>query len=85
MEALSQKNSKPNNFVSGRADKLLAQLGLVKSRTLAQRLIELEKVLFNGKPITSSHELLEAPTEDDLIKLIQILPDPLQQYVSRGG
>ncbi len=60
-----------------RADKLLFEKGLAKSRSAAQTLINEKKVLCRGRLVLKPSELLE---EDDELTVTEP-----QKYVSRGG
>ena len=60
-----------------RADKLLYQKGLCRSRSAAQTLIEEGKVLCNKRTVLKPSELLDEDCE------LTVTED--QKYVSRGG
>lgn len=66
-----------------RADQILVARGLAASRTVARRLIETGRVRWNpGNGWTAiSKPALELPPEAPL----DLLPDPADRYVSRGG
>lgn len=62
-----------------RADVFLVEQGLAPSRTAAQNMIAAGRVLVDGLVISKPSQKL------DLGVPIQITPDPVDRYVSRGG
>lgn len=62
-----------------RADRLLVASGLAASRTAAQRLIAAGRVRWDGEPVAKPAQ--ELPSDDQL----EVIPDPEDRYVSRGG
>ena len=63
-------------FMKERADKVLAQKGLVKSRSQVKNLINFGEILINGKPLKKVSELID---ETDFIEIKS------HQYVGRGA
>ncbi len=62
-----------------RADQLLVASCLAASRTAAQRLIAAGRVRWDGAPVAKPSQ--ELPSAHHL----EIIPDPADRYVSRGG
>ena len=62
-----------------RADQLLVASGLAASRTAAQRLIAAGRVRWDGEPVAKPAQ--ELSSDDQL----EVIPDPEDRYVSRGG
>lgn len=62
-----------------RADRLLVASGLAASRTAAQRLIAAGRVRWDGEPVAKPAQ--ELSSDDQL----EVIPDPEDRYVSRGG
>ncbi|MDZ4661200.1 MAG: TlyA family RNA methyltransferase [Pseudomonadota bacterium] len=75
-----------------RLDQALVELGLVKSRTLAQRMIEAGQV-FIQRAESTGHELVEKPSMQifNIAKIksafpkLHIIEGNVDRYVSRGG
>ncbi len=62
-----------------RADQALLNRGLVNSRAEAKRLIDDGAILLSGKPLLKASALIE----DDA--LLEVLPSPETEFVSRAG
>lgn len=68
-----------------RADQLLVRRGLAPSRTAAQRLIEAGRVRFEQSSNCSWQRVAKASVDLPEDTPLELLPDPLDRYVSRGG
>ncbi|MCB1939464.1 MAG: TlyA family RNA methyltransferase [Rhodocyclaceae bacterium] len=62
-----------------RADSLLVAREAAPSRTAAQRMIAAGRVRADGKPVTKAAQELAASV------VLDVIPDPDDRYVSRGG
>jgi 23S rRNA (cytidine1920-2'-O)/16S rRNA (cytidine1409-2'-O)-methyltransferase len=65
-----------------RLDKALVELGLVRSRTQAQRFIKDGYVRMDGQLVTEVAELVQLPSDGVRIRVDE---NPENRYVSRGG
>lgn len=71
--------SQPSADHDLRVDTVLVSRGLAESRTAAQRLIEAGRVWLAGAPVRRASTLAPDPS------LLEVMPDPDDRYVSRGG
>jgi 23S rRNA (cytidine1920-2'-O)/16S rRNA (cytidine1409-2'-O)-methyltransferase len=71
--------SQPSADHDLRVDTVLVAQGLAESRTAAQRLIDAGRVLLSGVVVKRASTLAPDPGS------LEVIPDPADRYVSRGG
>lgn len=71
--------SQPSADQDLRVDTVLVAQGLAESRTAAQRLIDAGRVLLAGVQVKRASTLAPDPSQ------LELVPDPADRYVSRGG